>query len=107
MQPVIVQRGRTVIVGVSLGFDVSGDSFSSQIRVTQSLSSALIATWAVTFATDGKDGELILTLSYTITAGITQSVGYMDLRRVSGGVPLPVFSNPSVLEVSIVDVPTG
>lgn len=104
MQPVIVHRGRTVIVPVSLGFNVSQDTITSEIRVEPSSSSDLIATWDVSFATNGADGELILTLDDAITAEIEQSVGYMDLKRVAGGEPLPIFSAP--LEVSFVDVVT-
>jgi len=104
MQQVVVQRDRTVILPVSLGFDVSQDTITSQIRVSQDPLSALIATWAVSFETDGTDGELILTLDDSITTNIVQNVGWMDLKRVSGGQPLSVFNTP--LEVSIINVIT-
>ncbi len=94
MKQVEVQKGRTVILPVSLGFDVSQDAITSQIRVTKSSTSTLIATWVVTFATDGTDGELILTLDDSVTTVITQSVGYMDLKRVSGGEPLSILNEP-------------
>ncbi len=104
MKQVVVDKGRTVILPVSLGFDVSQDVFTSQIRVTKSSTSTLIATWVVTFATNGTDGELILTLDDSVTTSITQSIGYMDLKRVSGGEPLPVFNEP--LEVVFNNVVT-
>lgn len=91
MQQVVVQKGRTVVVEVSLGFDVSLDVITSEIRVSANPISALIATWAVSFATDGTDGELLLTLDDDITTGILNSVGYMDLKRVSAGEPLSIF----------------
>ncbi len=104
MQQVKVQRGKTVILPVSLGFDVSQDTITSEIRVDKSQSSTLIATWAVAFETDGQDGELILTLDNSITVEISNSVGYMDLKRVAGGEPLPIFNEP--LEVLFVNTIT-
>lgn len=104
MQPVVVQKGRTVIVPVSLGFDVSQDVITSEIRISTNPTSLLIATWVVTFDTDGTDGELILTLDDSVTELIMQSVGYMDLKRVSGGEPLSIFNVP--LEVSFVNAVT-
>ncbi len=94
MKQVVVQKGRTVILPVSLGFDVSQDTITSQIRIDKTQTSTLIATWAVSFETDGTDGELILTLDDSVTTAITTSVGYMDLKRVSGGQPLPILNEP-------------
>jgi hypothetical protein len=48
----------------------------------------------VTFDSDGTDGKLILTLDDSDTNAITASSGYMDLKRVSGGEPIPVFDKP-------------
>ncbi len=39
----------------------------------------------------GADGEVILTLDNDVTAAISNSVGYMDLKRVAGGEPLSIF----------------
>ncbi len=94
MKQIKVHKGRTVVVLVSLGFDVSADTITSEIRAGKTQASELIATWKVSNANDGKDGELILTLDDTVTSAITQSVGYMDLKRVSGGEPFPVFDEP-------------
>lgn len=104
MQPVIVHKGRTVILPVSLGFNVSQDTITSKIRVDSTPTSDLIAEWTVTFETDGTDGELVLILDDAITTEITQVVGYMDLKRVAGGEPLSIFSEP--LEVFFEDVVT-
>lgn len=104
MQQIVVQRGRTIVVPVSMGFNISEDVFTSQIRTEINPESTLIAEWAVTFDTDGTDGELVLTLTDDITAAIVQSVGYMDLKRVSGGTSLPVLADP--LEVYFEDVVT-
>lgn len=104
MQQIIVQRGRTIVVPVSLGFNVSEDVFTSQIREEIDPESELIAEWDVSFNTDGTDGELVLTLDDAVTTAIVQSVGYMDLKRVSGGEPLPVLVEP--LEVYFEDVVT-
>ncbi len=104
MQQVKVQRGKTVILPVSLGFDVSQDTITSEIRVDKNQSSTLIATWVVSFETDGQDGELILTLDNSVTSSISNSIGWMDLKRVAGGKPLPIFAEP--LEVLFVNTIT-
>ncbi len=94
MKQVIVHKGRTTVVSVSVGVDVSQDAITSEIRDGKSQSAELIATWVVSFATDGKDGELILTLDDSPTPEITKRVGYMDLKRITAGEPLPVFDEP-------------
>ncbi len=104
MKQVSVHKGRTVILPVSVGFDVSQDTITSDIRVGKDSSSELIASWVVSFETDGVDGELILTLDNAATELITKSVGYMDLKRVTGGEPVTVFDEP--LEVLFKDIIT-
>lgn len=98
---VVVYKNRTNIIPVSLGIDVSDDTITSEIRTT---SGTLIATWAVTFAGDGTDGELIFTLDNSAVSSITYPTGLMDIKRVSGGEPLPVFDRP--LEVEFRDAVT-
>lgn len=101
---VIVYKNRTVVLHVSLGYDVSGDEFTSEIRVDKDPTSQLIATWDVSFETDGVDGELVLRLDDAVTKLITKSTGYMDVKRVSGGEPIAVFDEP--LEVLFKDTVT-
>lgn len=103
-KPIIVHKGRTTTLEVGLGFDVSEDEFTSQIRVDKDRTSELIATWTVTFLTDGTDGELILTLDNLITGVIAKAKGYMDIKRITGGEPVNVFDKP--LEVIFVDTVT-
>ena len=105
MNEVIVYKGRTNIISVSFGYDISADTFSSEIREQPDSASTLIATWTVTELTDGTDGELVLTLDNTITSAITAKRGYMDIKRTSGSEPLPVFDRP--LEVLIRDSVTA
>lgn len=95
---VIVHKNRTNTVRVNLGMDVSADTITSEIRSEPDSESPLIATWGVAFVTDGTDGELILTLDDSITSEITANTGFMDLKRISGGEPIPVFDKP--LEVT-------
>lgn len=94
MDQVVVHRGRTVTLPVSLGIDVSSDEFESQIREEADFESDLIAEWTISFLTDGTDGELILVLDDSITSAIEKTVGYMDLKRITGGEPVPVFDAP-------------
>lgn len=91
---IVVHKGRTNVVPVSLGYDVSTDTLTSEIREEAKISSTLIATWVVGFVTDGTDGEITLTLDDSATAAITQTKGYMDIKRVSAGEPIPVFDSP-------------
>lgn len=104
MKQVIVHKGRTNILPVSLGFDVSNDVITSEIRADKNTTSELLATWIVSFETDGVDGELILTLDDSVTSEIEKSVGYMDLKRLTAGEPVPVFDEP--LEVLFKNVVT-
>lgn len=91
---IVVFKGRTNTVALSLGIDVSEETITSQIRTEPDLSSPLIAEWDVTNETDGTDGELILTLDDTITSEIRVNSGYMDVKRISGGEPFAVFDRP-------------
>lgn len=90
----VVQRNRTNRIPVNVGFDATGETFTSQIRAEESITSDELATWAVTFDTDGSDGELILTLEEADVSNIAKSYGYMDIKRVSGGKSLSVFNKP-------------
>lgn len=94
MDEIIVYKNRTNTLTISLGFDVSTDTFSSEIREKADYTSTLIATWTIAFLTDGTDGELILTLDDSVTSAITAKKGYMDLKRVTGGEPVNVFDEP-------------
>lgn len=100
MKQLVVHKGRTNIVPVSMGFDVSQDTFASEIRVGKKSSSDLIASWDIAFETDGVDGELVLTLDDLVSGEIEETLGYMDIKRTSGSEPLPVFDEP--LEVLLV-----
>lgn len=95
---IIVHKGRTNILQVNLGMNVSTDTFTSEIRAEPTQESPLLATWVVSFVTNGSDGKLKLTLDNVITDQIAANNGYMDLKRVSNGEPVPVFDMP--LEVS-------
>lgn len=91
---ITIHRGRTAVIPLSLGFDVSGDTFFSDVRVAPDSTSEKIAEFVVTFETNGVDGELILTMDDAIVNTVTRSKGYMDVKRVSGGEPFAVFSEP-------------
>lgn len=92
---VIVYKARDNTVKVQLGIDVSADTITSEIRSGPDQSSPLLATWTVSFETDGTDGKLLLTLDDTTTGQIAANIGYMDLKRVlTGGDVLAVFDKP-------------
>lgn len=91
---VIVHKGRTNTVIVKMGIDISADTFTSEIRAEPTVESAFIAAWTVSFLTDGRDGQLRLVLDDNVTSQIKANSGYMDLKRVTGGEPIPVFDRP-------------
>jgi hypothetical protein len=90
----VVHKGRTNTVVVKLGYNISADTWTSEIRTQPTREATLIATWDVSFVTDGSDGELRLELDDLITSQIQPTTGYMDLKRVTGGEPVPVFDRP-------------
>jgi hypothetical protein len=91
---VIVHKNRTNVIRVDMGYDVSSDTITSEIRSKPTVEASLLATWVVTFETDGTDGILVLTLDNSVLSDISVNTGYMDLKRVSDGEPLPVFDKP-------------
>ncbi len=92
MSDIVVYKNRTNVISVGLGVDVSGDTFESEIRERVGAGYPLIATWNVGFATDGTDGELVLTLDDAQLSAVTAKSGYMDIKRISGGEPYAVFA---------------
>jgi hypothetical protein len=104
MSKVKVYKARTNTVIVNLNEDVSGDTFTSHIRSQPEHTSTLLMVWAVAFTTDGTDGSLTLTVDDVITEQITVDSGYMDLKRVTGGQPVPVFERS--LEVEFIGAVT-
>lgn len=94
MNQIFVYKGRTSKISVGLGYDVSTDTLESEIRVDKDRESELIATWSITFLTDGIDGELIFTLDDSVTDDVDKSQGFMDLKRITGGEPVNVWDEP-------------
>lgn len=94
---VIVHKGRTNSISVNLGIDITGETITSEVRSEARVDSPLIMTWAVSVV-DAATGELLLTVDNTITEQIKENSGFMDLKRVSGTEPLPVFDRPLEVE---------
>jgi hypothetical protein len=103
--PVRIYKGRTNIVQANLGVNVSADTLVSEIREAANATSPLIATWTITNLTDGVDGRVVLRLDDSALTLVTQKMGYMDIKRISGGEPLPVFLTP--LQVQFIDSVTA
>jgi len=102
---IFVYKNRTNIITVSLGMNVQNDTFTSEIRKEKNSSSTLLATWTVSFVTNGTDGMLKLTLDNSQLANITRSNGFMDIKRTTSGEPVPVFDDP--IEVIFREVVTA
>jgi hypothetical protein len=94
----VVWKGFTNVVTVGLGQDVSEDTFTSQIRSEADQAAPLLMTWQVTFDTDGSDGELVLTVDNLVTEQIKATSGFMDIKRMVGTEPVPVFDRPIEVE---------
>ena len=98
MSAVIVHKGRRNVLPVELGIDISSDVITSQIRIKPDVNSTLIADWEVQVVGDGTEGSLLLILDDLVTSQIAESTGYMDIKRMSGGEPYPVFDQPIEVE---------
>lgn len=91
-EPLEIYKNRTNIVRISLGIDVSADTFASEIREEKNISSPLIASFVASFVTDGTDGEILLTCDNSSLSNVTVKYGYMDIKRTSNGEPLQAIS---------------
>lgn len=89
----VIHLDRTNIISVNLGMDITGETITSEIRTQPDTDATLVATFAVAVV-NATEGELTLTLDNSAAASVTVKSGYMDLKRVSGGEPLPVFDRP-------------
>ncbi len=104
---VIIHKGRTTVLPVSLPYDVSEDIITSQVRVEKNRTSTLLGEWEVSYETDGVDGELIFVFDDAVSSPIEKTIGYMDIKRQIGGVdgePVSVLNEP--LQVLIQEVVT-
>lgn len=97
-KPLIIHKNRTNIVQLSLGMDVSSDTFTSDIKAVVSPTATPLVSFTIAFATDGTDGELVLRIDDSALANVTAKFGYMDLKRLSNGEPLSVFLEPLKVE---------
>ena len=93
----VVHKGRKNVVDVDLGIDITGDVITSEIRAQPKRDSTLIATWTVAVI-QANAGILTLTLDDTETTDIVQDRGYMDIKRVTGTDPVPLFERPLEIE---------
>jgi hypothetical protein len=100
---VIVYKHVNNEITVNLGFDLSTNTIVSQIRTQPKRDAPLVADWEVEIV-DASTGELTLTMTETVSGAIDVEKGYMDILRLVGTEPYPVFDTP--LEVSIRDVVT-
>jgi hypothetical protein len=96
-EPLEIYKNRTNIVKISLGVDISADTFVSEIRAEKSMEATLIASFTPSFLTDGTDGELVLTVDNSALTAVTVKYGYMDIKRVSNGEPLQAIAPVKVV----------
>lgn len=96
MSGVVIFRNRTTIVQVNLGFDVSADELISEVRKGKTTEDELIVAWDISFLTDGHDGKCLFKIDDSVVADVPEDQvdGWMDVKRISGGEPLPVLAKP-------------
>lgn len=97
MNKLVVYKNRTNIITVRLGYDITGDTLTSQIREQPDQDAAFIAEWDVDVV-DAALGEITMTLTPTDLVGVTQVRGFTDIKRVSSGQSLPVFTDAIQVE---------
>lgn len=94
---VVIHKRRENVITVNLGINITGDTITSEIRAAPEVTAPLIATFAVSIV-EPLSGELTLTLSQAVAESIDADSGYMDVKRVTGGVAVPVFDKPLEVE---------
>lgn len=76
-----IYKGRRKVLPIKFEYDISPYTFVAEIRVSKSMTSDLIATFESRFATDGKDGELLLILGEGATAALSAQKGFLRVRK--------------------------
>lgn len=102
MNQLRVFKGRTNVYRLELGIDISTDVITSQIRTEPAQDAPLIADFEVTVVGDGTTGKLDLRLDDVVTSQISATTGWMDIKRMSGGEPIPTFEPIEVIFVGTV-----
>ena len=90
---VIVHRNRYNVVTVDLGYDVTGETLTSEIRSEPKVDSPLIVAWDLT-VNDAATGKLTLIIDTTAAAQIKAASGFMDIKRQSGVEDIPAWDEP-------------
>jgi hypothetical protein len=100
-----VYRGRTTVVPIALGVDVTGDDLVAEIRTATDPESTLLATWDVDIEIPAL-GIGTMTLDDSV-ADIAPDIdgGWTDILRVTGGQPISLFAAP--VRVRFVNMPTA
>ncbi len=94
---IVFYKNRTTTVTVRLGYSVVGDTLTCQVRTEPNHVSQLIATIPVVVV-DASVGHLTLTMDDSVSGPIVHDMGYLDIKRVTGGEPVPVFATPLEVE---------
>lgn len=89
---ITVWKRRSITFEFALAHQIGDDIYTSEIRRGQSVNTPLIATWNVSVKPGGMNKTLIFSMDDSVTSLITVNYGWMDLKRVSNGEPLPVLN---------------
>ena len=95
-------KGRYNSYRVNFGFDVSGDTISSQVREQADHTSPLIFEWQVD-DTDAASGYVTLFYNDTARANdqiVANNKGIMDIRRFSGSFAYPAHQGVIVVDLN-------
>ena len=95
----VIHKGRTNTFDVEFGEDISGRTYTAEVRQGPDQESPLIMSFTTSFDTDGTDGILVLSVDDAVTGTIAETSGYMDIKEVVGGEPLSVSDRPLRVEL--------
>ena len=93
MSTVDVHKHRTTELHVILPYPTENDIFTSQVRKGRSQATEVIVEWNVSKSEESSN-KLILVIDDELASTITETTGYMDIKRVTAGEPLAVFNDP-------------
>lgn len=85
-----VYRTRKTTITVNLNYNVTGETLTAEGRASESPDSTLLVTFTVVVDTAATGALTLTALPAAIEAEAADYIGgFMDIKRVSGTVPLP------------------
>ena len=93
MASLTIYKNRTNRVLFKSGVDAPEDEWYSEIRVGKTQDSDLIVAWTFEPVDGGDPGDFLISIDDSLLQDVSHSRGYMDIKRISAGEPLPVLKD--------------